>query len=84
MNPDRWHRIKELYHEARTLPESEREAFLERYDTELFRGDPEWPPAKEFVAVPDHLLANTKLLRPYLEKSFAYAKTLKSRGGKRS
>ncbi len=65
------------------LPHGEREAFLERYDTELFRGDPEWPPAKEFVAVPDHLLANTKLLRPYLEKSFAYAKTLKSRGGKR-
>jgi hypothetical protein len=30
MNADRWHRIKELYHEARTLPEGEREAFLAR------------------------------------------------------
>lgn len=66
------------------LPQGEREAFLERYDTELFRGDPNWPPAKEFVAVPDHLLANTKVLKPYLEKSLAYVKTLKPKGGKRS
>src|SRR5688572_29198750 len=38
------------------LPSAEREAFLERYSTELFRGDPSWPPAKEYVAVPDELL----------------------------
>ena len=59
------------------LPEPERSEFLSKYSTELFRGDPAWPPAKEFVAVPDELLANTKTLRPYLETSLRYTKTLK-------
>lgn len=58
------------------LPEPERGAFLEKYQTELFRGDPAWPPAKEFVAVPDAMLPNTKALKPYLEKSLAYVRAL--------
>ncbi|HWL49293.1 MAG TPA: hypothetical protein VNT92_05400 [Acidimicrobiia bacterium] len=51
------------------LPEPERNEFLQRYSSELFRGDPSWPPAKEFVAVPEHLLEKTEALTPYLESS---------------
>lgn len=58
-------------------PQPERDAFLEKYQTELFRGDPARPPAKEFVAVPDELLSNTKALKPYVERSLAYVQTLK-------
>jgi hypothetical protein len=59
------------------LPEPERSAFLEKYSTDLFRGDPAWPPAKEFVAVPDDLLPETETLIPYLEASLRYALALK-------
>lgn len=59
------------------LPEPDRSEFLIKYSTQLFRGDPAWPPAKEFVAVPDALLADTETLRPYLESSLRYTKTLK-------
>ena len=65
------------------LPESERAAFIERFQTELFRGDPSWPPAKEFVAVPDALLADTDALRPYLESSYRYVQTLEPKPTKR-
>ena len=66
------------------LPEPARSAFLERYETELFRGDPAWPPAREFVAVPDWLLADTESLRPFLEQAYHYTATLKAKGVKRS
>ena len=59
------------------LPQPERDDFIARYDSELFRGDPAWPPAKEFVAVPDALLSNLQALEPYFEKSFNYVQTLK-------
>jgi hypothetical protein len=62
------------------LPEPDRSAFLAAYDTELYRGDPAWPPAKEFVAVPDALLRDTETLRPYLERSLAHVRTLKPKG----
>lgn len=65
------------------LPESERAAFIERFQTALFRGDPSWPPAKEFVAVPDALLEDTDVLRPYLESSYRYVHTLKPKPTKR-
>ena len=42
------------------LPEPEHSEFLDTYATELFRGGPAWPPTKEFVAVPDDLLEDTK------------------------
>jgi hypothetical protein len=58
------------------LPEPDRSAFLARYDTTLFRGDPAWPPSKELVAVPDALLVDTEALRPYIERSYRYALTL--------
>jgi hypothetical protein len=59
------------------LPEPERSAFLEKYSTALFRGDPAWPPAKEFVAVPDDLLPETETLIPYLEASLRHVLALK-------
>jgi hypothetical protein len=62
------------------LPEPDRSAFLEAHGAELFRGDPTWPPAKEYVAVPDALLADTDALRPYLERSLRYVRTLKPKG----
>jgi TfoX/Sxy family transcriptional regulator of competence genes len=61
------------------LPADERAAFVEKYDAEPFRGDPSWPPAKEYVAVPDDLLEDTDALRPYLERSYQYARTLKAK-----
>jgi hypothetical protein len=59
------------------LPPAEREAFMAQYGTDLFRGDPAWPPAREFVAVPDALLEDTDALRPYLELAHRHALTLK-------
>ena len=64
------------------LPEPERSEFLETYSTDLFRGDPAWPPAREFVAVPDDLLANTGALKPYLELSLRHVRTLKPKSPK--
>jgi hypothetical protein len=51
------------------LPEPDRGEFLERYEAETFRADPSWPPAKEYVAVPDPLLEDTAALAPYLQRS---------------
>lgn len=65
------------------LPDAERAASLEHYRTDLFRGDPAWPPAKEYVAVPDDLLDRTEELAPYLERSLQYALTLKPKATKR-
>jgi hypothetical protein len=65
------------------LPEAERGAFMDRSATDLFRGDPAWPPAKEFVAVPDDLLERTDELAPYLERALEYTLTLKPKPAKR-
>jgi hypothetical protein len=62
------------------LPEPDRSEFLAAYETELFRGDPAWPPAKEFVAVPDALLEDTSRLRPYFDRSYHYVQTLRPEG----
>jgi len=40
-------------------------------------GDPSWPPAKEYVAVPDDLLEDTCALVPYVARSYEYALSLK-------
>jgi TfoX N-terminal domain len=66
------------------LPPEERAAFMERYATDLFRGDPAWPPAKEFVAVPDDLLERTDELASFLERSYHYTLTLKPKPTKRA
>jgi hypothetical protein len=64
------------------LPEPARSAFLEKYDAQIFRADPAWPPNKEYVAVPDDLLKKTATLKPVLAASFAFAKTLKPKATK--
>ena len=64
------------------LPEPERAEFLQTHSSELFRGDPSWPPAKEFVAVPDRLLERTEVLTPYLESSLRYVKGMKPKSTK--
>lgn len=65
------------------LPKDEREAFIVEYDTEMFRADPDWPPSREMVAVPDELLQNTKALSPYMKRSYEYAQTLKPKPTKK-
>ena len=63
------------------LGQAEREAFLADFDSELLVTY--GTVMKEYVAVPDHLLQDTARLLPYLELSYAYAKTLKPRARKR-
>ncbi|SRR5258708_22984491 len=67
-----------LLHQSRLairLPEDRREEFLKKYKTTLFTAY--GAVMKEYVAVPDSLLENTKELKKYLELSYEYAKTLK-------
>ena len=59
------------------LTEPQRAEFIDKYQTTIFRADPDWPPAKEYVAVPDDLLERTAELAPYLVLSVRYAQSLK-------
>ena len=59
------------------LPEDEREKFLKKYKTNLFEAY--GTVMKEYVAVPDSLLEKTKELSRYLDLSYEYAKTLKTK-----
>jgi hypothetical protein len=63
------------------LPESKREEFLKKHKTTLFEAY--GAVMKEYVAVPDRLLKNTKELQKYLEFSYEYVKTLKPRPSKK-
>ncbi|MDE2859133.1 MAG: hypothetical protein OXN94_14915 [Chloroflexota bacterium] len=63
------------------LGKAEREAFIAEYDSALLVTY--GTVMKEYVAVPDHLLRDTGKLLPYLEQSYAYAKTLKPKPRKR-
>lgn len=67
-----------LLHQSRLairLPGDEREKFLKKYKTTLFEAY--GTVMREYVAVPDSLLKDTKELRKYLDLSFEHAKTLK-------
>lgn len=66
---------------ALRLSEDEREKFLKKYKTTLFAAY--GVVMKEYVAVPDALLAKTKELQKYLAMSYAYAKTLRPKPGKK-
>jgi TfoX/Sxy family transcriptional regulator of competence genes len=68
-------------HLAIRLPEDKREEFLKNYKTTLFEAY--GTVMKEYVAVPDALLTNTKELQKYLELSYEYAKTLKPKPTKK-
>jgi TfoX/Sxy family transcriptional regulator of competence genes len=63
------------------LPKDEREAFLEKYNTMLFKQY--GAIMKEYVTVPDRLLAKTEELKRYLEISFEYIKTMKPKPSKK-
>ena len=60
---------------ALRLPEAEREAFLERYETTLCVQY--GAVMKEYVTVPASLLKNTRALAKYLDISYRYACSLK-------
>jgi hypothetical protein len=64
------------------LPKDERVAFLKKYDTALIEAH--GAVMKEFVAVPDDLLKNTRALKKYLDISYEYVKTLKPKAQKAS
>ena len=59
------------------LPEDKRAEFLKKHKTTLFEAY--GAVMEEYVAVPDALLKNTKELQKYLETSYEYVKTLKSK-----
>jgi hypothetical protein len=62
---------------ALRLPAADREAFLKRYDTALCVQY--GIVMKEYVQVPAPLLRNTRALAKYLEISYRYACSLKSK-----
>jgi TfoX/Sxy family transcriptional regulator of competence genes len=74
-----------ILHQSRTLairlPEDKRTEFLKKHNTKLFEAY--GTVMKEYVTVPDALLPNTKELKKYLEASYEYAKTLKSKPTKK-
>jgi TfoX/Sxy family transcriptional regulator of competence genes len=63
------------------LPEDERQAFLDKYNTTLLEAY--GAVMKEYVTVPDELLQNTEELKQYLEISYAYVKTLEPKPTKK-
>jgi len=73
-----------LLHQSRTLairlPEDEREEFLKKYKTTLFKAY--GAVMKEYLTVPDSLL-NTRELQKYLESSYQCVKTLKPKPTKK-
>jgi hypothetical protein len=66
---------------ALRLPEDEREIFLKKYKTTLYEAY--GAVMKEYVAVPDSLLKNTKALQKYLAISYSYVRTLKPKASKK-
>ena len=63
------------------LPEDTRAEFLKKYKTKLFEAY--GAVMDEYVAVPDSLLENTKVLQKYLVVSYEYAQTLKPKPTKK-
>jgi TfoX/Sxy family transcriptional regulator of competence genes len=66
---------------ALRLGENEREQFLKKFQTTLFKAY--GVVQKEYVTVPDSLLHKTKELAQYFELSFQYVQTLKPKPSKK-
>ncbi len=66
---------------ALRLPQDAREEFVKKYKTTLFEAY--GTVMKEYVAVPDSMLAKTAELRKYFKISYDYAKTLKPKATKK-
>ena len=62
---------------ALRLPADAREAFLKKHKTKLT--EQYGAVMREYVDVPDSLLANTKALKPYFDASYEYVKALKAK-----
>ena len=62
------------------MGKTERESFIAKYDSKLL--ETYGTIMKEYVEVPEHLLEDIAELMPYLNQSYAYAKTLKVKPGK--
>jgi hypothetical protein len=58
------------------LSKSDLKSFMEKYDTTLFEGYPGFF-QKEYVAIPEKLLSNTRALRGWFRKSHAHVSSLK-------
>lgn len=67
---------------ALKLPKEELEAFLKKYKTTLMAAY--GIIQKEFAVVPDTLLAKTKELKPYFDKSYEYVASLKPKPTKKA
>jgi hypothetical protein len=63
------------------LQEDKRKEFLKKHKTTLFEAY--GTVMKEYVAVPEALLKNTRELQKYLELSYEYVKTLKPKATKK-
>ena len=63
------------------LGKYDREAFIEKYNTKL--AENYGTVMKEYVEVPDDMLDDYDALKPYLDKSLAYAQTLKPKKSKK-
>jgi hypothetical protein len=57
------------------LGRDDREAFLKKYKTKLFKAY--GTVLVEYVAVPDEMIGKTSVLKKYLDLSYAYVKTLR-------
>jgi hypothetical protein len=66
---------------ALRLPETEREDFLEKYETELCVQY--GAVMKEYAVVPDDLLRKTQELKKYFDLSYAYVSSLKPKPTKK-
>jgi TfoX/Sxy family transcriptional regulator of competence genes len=66
---------------ALRLGKADREAFIEKYNSRLC--EQYGTVMKEYVEVPDALLANPAELQPYLALSYAYVQTLKPKPTKK-
>ena len=68
-----------LLHQSKSLairlPEVAREEFMKKHNTTLFSAY--GAVMKEYVAVPDGLLSDTREMKKYLQLSYEYARTLK-------
>jgi len=67
---------------AMRLSDAVREEFLKKYKTKLYEAY--GAVVKEYVTVPDGLLAKTKELQEHLRQSYLYAKTLKTKPSRKS
>jgi hypothetical protein len=67
---------------ALRLPSQDREEFLERFSTTLHEAH--GSVQKEYVTVPEAVLAETELLGPFFRASFAYVAALKPKPTRRA